>query len=345
MKQLTRYEIGNSSDESSTSGKLRLTMGSSPKFALSLAGSDMTQPFTELKSLELIPGVIMHCVSHCQDKVREYGFAVEQSPLSLSFCTKGRATIAMHSPRRSDADIVHSPATCTLSYLPEAKGKWIPLTRECKFFTLQFHSEVLTDLWGTMEESLGPQLAPLAKGKAPCSFFQGVQTSPTAQTALNSLTLPPPVGEKGRELFMRCKLMETLLLLTSQPHERRTDESSTIFLSKTDVSRIHQAREILEEQMEEPPTLSELARLTGLNEFKLKRGFRQVFSTTPYSHLRDARLNKARKYIESGEMNVCETCTAVGYSNLGNFITLFKKRFGTTPGELRKSALRTLVPS
>ncbi len=340
MEQYNFYEPGcPKTGSKALHGSGRLTLSLASEFAMSHASPATPPPFHTLESAQLLPGVVMHQLSHCQDDVREYAFAVEQSPLSLSFCSKGRAAISIRTHARP-THIMHSASTCTLSFLPEAKGSWMPLTHECNFCTLQLSQGIFKELWTSLEETLCPELVPLAHQKDPRPFFMGKHAGPAVQMAVHSLTNCPPVRGGARELFLRCKLMEILMLLATQPSPEGTRKARTIFLSKDDVARIHQARDILERQIENPPSLPQLARLAGLNEFKLKRGFRQIFATTPYNHLRVARLHKAKEYIEKGEMNVCEACMAVGYSNLGNFIDLFKKHYGTTPGGLRKSSVR-----
>jgi AraC-like DNA-binding protein len=326
--------------------RLQLTPSLDPHFDFSLESPGVAESFTTLKGVEIVKGVTLHHITYSQESMHEYAFVVSQSPFSLDFCCKGRAAINMRIGHRKSTHIIHSPSMCTLSYLPEAEGEWIPLTKECSFCTLQIAPHIFAELWSSLKNSLCPELAPLACQKNPLPFFAGWQVTPSVQMAVRDLASCPPMQDNALKLFQRCKIMEILLLLISaQPREPNAVGRSSIALSRMDVARIHRAREILEEQMEEPPTLPELARLTGLNEFKLKRGFRQVFAITPYNHLRATRLSKAREYIENGEMNVCEACMAVGYSNLGNFIDVFKKHFGTTPGELRKSALRTRVVS
>jgi len=108
-----------------------------------------------------------------------------------------------------------------------------------------------------------------------------------------------------------------------------------------DIDRIHAARDILIHNMETPPSLPELCRQTGLNEFKLKMGFRQVFGTSAFDLLRRHRMEKARLLLHGGRMNVNKTALAVGYSSAGYFAGAFKKQFGTTPGKYLSGARET----
>ena len=46
----------------------------------------------------------------------------------------------------------------------------------------------------------------------------------------------------------------------------------------------------LTQRMDDPPSLVELARKVGINDYKLKVGFREVFGTTVYKYLHTHRM-------------------------------------------------------
>jgi len=76
----------------------------------------------------------------------------------------------------------------------------------------------------------------------------------------------------------------------------------------------------------------------GLNDFKLKKGFPQIYGTSIYKYLLHHRFDQARHLLEEGRMNVSEVAYAIGYSKLDHFYRSFKKRFGITPGVYRRDA-------
>ena len=49
-----------------------------------------------------------------------------------------------------------------------------------------------------------------------------------------------------------------------------------MWLCPQDIEQLHRAKDILVQQAKMPPTLVELARMVGVNERKLKQGFRQL---------------------------------------------------------------------
>jgi AraC-like DNA-binding protein len=74
-----------------------------------------------------------------------------------------------------------------------------------------------------------------------------------------------------------------------------------------------------------------IALLVGINDCKLKAGFRQVFGTTVFGYLHNCRMERSRQLLEAGEMTVTEAAQAVGFVSRGHFAAAFKRRFGVNP--------------
>ncbi|WP_079911315.1 helix-turn-helix transcriptional regulator [Paenibacillus sp. 32352] len=107
-------------------------------------------------------------------------------------------------------------------------------------------------------------------------------------------------------------------------------------LSKGDIQKLHRAKEILESCMTDPPSLLALAKMVGLNDFKLKTGFKACFGMTVFEYLRHVRLEHAMMVLRNQESNVTETAMMVGYSNVSAFSEQFIRKFGIKPSEIKK---------
>jgi AraC-like DNA-binding protein len=106
--------------------------------------------------------------------------------------------------------------------------------------------------------------------------------------------------------------------------------------SREDIRKLHTAREIMEAYMVDPPSLLALSKQVGLNDFKLKKGFKALFGTTVFEYLRQIRLDNAMKLLRSQQNNVTEAAIAVGYSNISAFSQQFYRKFGVKPSEMKK---------
>lgn len=88
--------------------------------------------------------------------------------------------------------------------------------------------------------------------------------------------------------------------------------------------------------MFDPLTLSGIARDAGLNEFMLKKGFKELFGLTVFGYLNELKMNYARQMLLESQCTVYEAAYTMGYNEPYNFSKAFKKHFGYLPGELKK---------
>ncbi|MEA4855394.1 AraC family transcriptional regulator [Solidesulfovibrio sp.] len=145
-----------------------------------------------------------------------------------------------------------------------------------------------------------------------------------------------------QKLFLESLVLE---LMAWQLHEcldtASADSQDRCPLKKTDVERIRAARELLLRDFDHPPSVAMLARMVGINEKKLKAGFKQVFGQPVFESFRDYRLERAREMLVSGAVTVSEAAYQIGYQSLSHFSRAFRERYGLNPkeyGRLRGTA-------
>ncbi len=83
-----------------------------------------------------------------------------------------------------------------------------------------------------------------------------------------------------------------------------------------------------------PPTIASLAEKSGMSLSKLKSAFKRVYGTGIYEYYQKNRMQKARSMLLTGQYNVKEVGTQLGYSNLSNFSLAFKKEFKMLPSQV-----------
>jgi AraC-like DNA-binding protein len=136
----------------------------------------------------------------------------------------------------------------------------------------------------------------------------------------------------ARQLQLEAKGLE---LLAAWVNQLETERDAAVRPNAHDIERLERARSILLSRMTAPPRLPELARLAGLNEAKLKAGFRSHFGDTVYGYLRQHRLDEAHRLLRQGRYNVTEVAARVGYANPSKFAAAFAARFGVSPSQVR----------
>jgi AraC family transcriptional activator of pyochelin receptor len=135
-------------------------------------------------------------------------------------------------------------------------------------------------------------------------------------------------------MFLQAKCVE-LLSLQAQAFEQLSKKSiKSVLKSAYEIDCIHHAREYLTKNIHSPPSLAELAKIAGINEFKLKNGFKELFDTTVFGYLSDIKLMEAKEQLLSG-IAIKVISEHMGYSSVQHFSTAFNKKFGISPGKVK----------
>ncbi|WP_247236900.1 AraC family transcriptional regulator [Telluribacter sp. SYSU D00476] len=134
-------------------------------------------------------------------------------------------------------------------------------------------------------------------------------------------------------LFIEAKLLELFALQLDQLATVGQSASREEW-SRADQEKLKAVRDFIEANYLAPLTLTQLTHDFGLNEYKLKKGYKHLFNTTVFGHIHHLRMQKAQQLLISKQMNVSETAFYIGYNNIGSFSAEFKKRFGYSPSRV-----------
>ncbi|RAV22811.1 helix-turn-helix transcriptional regulator [Paenibacillus contaminans] len=256
------------------------------------------------------------------------------SMVELSYCFQGEREVSFAGSRYEFTE-----GTCTLQFLNRQDEIRFDFTANKPFLLLGIGIPIST-FHHFMEDDSGERAVDFDRildGRGFRAFQDTID--PAATVMLNRIVQASRVrGTKNFE--MECAVMELLssafrsFLFDGNPESPR--------LSKDDMDKIRIARRIMLERMAEPPTLIELSRMIGMNDYKLKIGFKEMYGTTVFGYLRDKRLEQALRLLQAGSITVIEASCAVGYNNPSYFAEVFREKYGVNPGELvrRPSASR-----
>lgn len=192
--------------------------------------------------------------------------------------------------------------------------------------------ELFTSWLNQTPDSIPQELQHLIKASPQTYYVRSSMTTGAMQTALQQILNCPFQGITKR-MYLESKVWELMVLLVEQELKLHEPKSCIYSLKPDDVDRIHQARDILLQSLDNPPSLIELARQVGLNDCTLKRGFRQVFGTTAFGYLHNYRLEQAKQLLEERRLNISEIAQAIGFANRSYFAAAFRKKFGISPRE------------
>lgn len=135
-----------------------------------------------------------------------------------------------------------------------------------------------------------------------------------------------------RDLFLLSKSIE-LLVLQAELYEKKS--TSQYIKTEKDKRKLIEAKELLSLSIENPPTIIELSKLIGVNEYKLKKGFKELFGMTVFGYIHNTRMSLAKRLLLGTDKSAKEIAYQTGYSSPQHFSNAFKKEFGVTPNSIR----------
>lgn len=252
--------------------------------------------------------------------------------LCISFVVSGTVRTIHHA--LTDY-IFEVPGKNHIEFMPEGRETedWSAGDRIIKI-RVGITTEALRTMSHDSVTTLPKELRLLAEEQELPPFYRLETTTPEMHIALQQILNCPYQGWT-RQYYLESKALELLILWLTQAS--KLDKTPKICsLSSSDIDCLYRAKDLLTCNLRQPPSLLELARQVGLNDRKLKQGFRQVFGTTVFGYLHDRRMQQAQQLLIAGQMNVKETARLVGYASQSSFNAAFKKTFGVNPKALQR---------
>jgi len=97
-------------------------------------------------------------------------------------------------------------------------------------------------------------------------------------------------------------------------------------------------RDLLPERLADPPSLAELADLTGLSQFALLRAFRRQTGMPPHAYLNHLRVRRARLLLDRG-LAPADVAAQTGFADQAHLTRHFKRVVGVPPAAYQRERL------
>lgn len=138
-----------------------------------------------------------------------------------------------------------------------------------------------------------------------------------------------------KKLLIEGKVLEIVALQLNEFANQQSSASSILKMRSADIDVFQDLKRYLDGHFTDDLSLKGLSRMFGLNEFKLKKGFRQLFNTTVFDYIQEQKMNYSKQLLCDQGMYVNEVASRVGYKNPNHFSTAFKRKFGVSPTALK----------
>lgn len=155
------------------------------------------------------------------------------------------------------------------------------------------------------------------------SYFQSIMTYFQQDT-------PPS------DALLKAKLEEILLIIFSSGQNRALIHYFHDLCTNSSLC----IKEMMEENFHKNLSLDQFARICARSLSAFKRDFSAIYGMAPGKWLTEKRLEYSRYLLETTAKTIDEIITESGFTNMSHFIRIFKSKFGVTPHQFRKQAMR-----
>nr|WP_246588096.1 GlxA family transcriptional regulator [Paracoccus bogoriensis] len=97
---------------------------------------------------------------------------------------------------------------------------------------------------------------------------------------------------------------------------------------------------LMQQNIEQPFTMAEIARRIGHSKRQLERHFRTALGTSPQAAFLEMRLSLAHHLVVTGNRPISQIALECGFCDSSHLSRMFRRRYGQTPHAVRQAASR-----
>ena len=228
--------------------------------------------------------------------------------------------------RKGDQNFLYQPSNVSDHYINGDQS--------LKLFHICVDRKYYTNLLCDSEKWSSDLKEKLLDKKPITGLGENKQASSQMLNILNDI-LKCPLSGNLRSMVIEAKIIEFIALQLNQMVKEDSAKSNQK-MKPADRDALFALKEFLNKSFTKEHSLRTLSRSFGLNEFKLKRGFKELFGTTVFDYLHDLKMEYARQLLSAENIFINEVSGLVGYKNPNHFSTAFKRKFGINPTQLRR---------
>ena len=225
-----------------------------------------------------------------------------------------------------------------LTYTPEIRNTAVfNGAQECTTLDIHFPKEYLFKMVSLYPEQLLPFIKKMLR-KEPVAFYpRPISIDQNMEIACHRIIGELSTAHPDRtEVATQTWLLFRDAITIGYSNQKRAELCA---LTRLDERKdlVRYLEYALKQDLAHPKTADELGLLVGRSGKYIKKLFREIRDAGVYSTWNEFRMNAARAFIRNHPLaRINEVADTFGFSDVHNFDTAFKRRFGHTPTEERK---------
>ena len=138
-----------------------------------------------------------------------------------------------------------------------------------------------------------------------------------------------------RLMQIEARVYEILSIHILQHEKEINNKMPNTKLLRRELKGIRNLAKAIVENPSTAYSLDILAEKSGLSQAKLQEGFKLLYARTVTEYIRHIRLEAARDYIRTTDMNISQIVYTIGFSSRSYFSKIFKRKYGISPSDFQ----------
>ena len=256
--------------------------------------------------------------------------SIEKGPLLLNYCVTGRCEIILNN--ENFVYVKDGEISLTERF---AQKQYVYPRRIYEGMELFVDTDTLTSESAWIQKEFGIDFHKIIELFCPNGNTYISTVAPEVEEILtklwNLLDIAPPFS-----IFQMKVYVLALFSLLQSLNDIPPSQVCTFF-TETQVDIAKRIEKIITSDLRQHHPAWELATQFSVSETSLKNYFRGVFGQNISIYLREVRMKKAAELLIATRLPVAKVAEQVGYVNQSKFAAVFKKQFGLSPLEYRRS--------
>ncbi len=154
------------------------------------------------------------------------------------------------------------------------------------------------------------------------------------QSLVEQIIQAPEMPTFILNLYMESRAIEIVAEMLSAISQQDNYNTGLNFLQQRSLKK---AIDFIQDNLETIQSMYEISDYLKTSPSSLQRLFRKAMGCSVFDHIRSCRMKRALTALETSSISVTQAAYIAGYANPASFATAFRKAFGVSPSQVRKS--------
>lgn len=140
--------------------------------------------------------------------------------------------------------------------------------------------------------------------------------------------------EPLRSIYIRAKALELVCDVAAALNANQLSQHvNSASQNRMEQQMLQAAAGIYARELDNPPSVAEIATRVGLHRNRLITGFREMFMEPPSIYSRRLRMERARELLATSNLSINQVAERTGYTSHAAFTRAYHAHFGHSPSE------------